>query len=80
VAVQEKLADASAREAEDRQLHFRIGVHVGDVVVRGRDLLGDGAVCRSEGRYRRDEGARSSARPFGSQRSGAYGHRKATEG
>jgi len=42
VAVQEKLAEASAGIAEDRRLQFRIGVHVGDVVVRGGDLLGDG--------------------------------------
>ena len=42
VAVQEKLAEASAGEPEDRRLQFRIGVHVGDVVVRAGDLLGDG--------------------------------------
>src|SRR5215217_3901874 len=42
VAVQEKLAEASAGEPEERRLQFRIGVHVGDVVVRGGDLLGDG--------------------------------------
>ena len=40
VAVQEKLADDGV--TEDRRLQFRIGVHVGDVVVRGGDLLGDG--------------------------------------
>src|SRR6187431_551176 len=39
VAVQDKLAEAAS---EDRRLRFRIGVHVGDVVVRGGDLLGDG--------------------------------------
>jgi TolB-like protein len=42
VAVQEKLGDTSAGVPEDRRLLFRIGLHVGDVVVRGRDLLGDG--------------------------------------
>src|SRR5215212_3252953 len=42
VAVQEKLAERSAGEPEERRLQFRIGVHVGDVVVRGGDLLGDG--------------------------------------
>src|SRR5829696_5843724 len=51
VAVQEKLAEASAGEPEDRRLQFRIGVHVGDVVVRGGDLLGDGVniAARLEG-------------------------------
>jgi adenylate cyclase len=42
VAVQEKLAESDAGVSEDRRLQFRIGVHVGDVVVRGSDLLGDG--------------------------------------
>ena len=51
VAVQEKLAEASAGEPEDRRLQFRIGIHVGDVVVRGGDLLGDGVnvAARLEG-------------------------------
>ena len=40
VAVQEKLAEGRTGEPEDRRLQFRIGVHVGDVVVRGEDLLG----------------------------------------
>ena len=41
VAVQEKLAAGNVEDPEDR-LQFRIGVHVGDVAVRGGDLLGDG--------------------------------------
>jgi adenylate cyclase len=51
VAVQEKLAEASAGEPEDRRLQFRVGVHVGDVVVRGGDLLGEGVnvAARLEG-------------------------------
>src|SRR4051812_7133237 len=42
VAVQDKLSKAGVGVLEDRRLQFRIGVHVGDVVVRGADLLGDG--------------------------------------
>jgi len=42
VAVQERLGDANRGLPEDRRLRFRIGVHVGDAVLRGDDLLGDG--------------------------------------
>src|SRR5829696_8353039 len=51
VAVQDRVSKASAGEPEHRRLQFRIGVHVGDVVVRGNDLLGDGVniAARLEG-------------------------------
>ena len=51
VAIQEKLARANVGEPEDRRLQFRIGVHVGDVMVRGGDLLGGGVnvAARLEG-------------------------------
>src|SRR5215212_9938800 len=39
VAVQEKLGQANAGVTEDKALRFRIGIHVGDVMVRGGDLL-----------------------------------------
>ena len=42
VAVQQKLGDANARLPDERRLQVRIGIHVGDVMVKGRDLLGDG--------------------------------------
>ena len=40
--VQGRLTEANGSLPEDRRLQFRIGVHVGDVVVRGGDLFGDG--------------------------------------
>jgi class 3 adenylate cyclase len=40
--VQERLRTANAALPEDRQVRFRIGVHVGDVMVKGGDLFGDG--------------------------------------
>ena len=42
VAVQERLGEANAGVDDHGMLRFRIGVHVGDVMVQGRDLLGDG--------------------------------------
>ena len=42
VQVQEALASADQDKPEERRLQFRIGVHVGDVMVRDGDLLGDG--------------------------------------
>src|SRR5262249_29100763 len=35
-------ADANASVAPDRRISFRIGIHVGDVMVRAGDLFGDG--------------------------------------
>jgi adenylate cyclase len=41
VRVQERLEQRNADLPAERRLNFRIGVHVGDAVVRGSDLLGD---------------------------------------
>jgi adenylate cyclase len=65
VAVQNSLAVTNQDAPEERRLQFRIGVHVGDVMVQGGDLLGDGvniaarlqsmaepgAICISEAVY-----------------------------
>jgi len=42
VAVQTAIAKVNASEPGDELMRFRIGVHVGDVVVDGTNLLGDG--------------------------------------
>lgn len=39
---QEALSSANDKLLETHRLHFRIGVHVGDVMVKGGDLFGDG--------------------------------------
>ncbi len=49
--MQEALTSENATEPDAQQMHFRIGVHVGDVIVRGDNLLGDGVniAARLEG-------------------------------
>jgi len=42
VSVQLRLGEATAGLSEDGALRFRMGVHLGDVLVRGGDLLGEG--------------------------------------
>jgi adenylate cyclase len=42
IAVQERLAEANGSLPENSRLQFRIGIHVGDVMVRAGDLFGDG--------------------------------------
>jgi adenylate cyclase len=42
VEAQKTLAEANSGIAADRRISFRIGIHVGDVMVRGGDLFGDG--------------------------------------
>jgi len=42
VNVQNALALSSENTPEGRRVRFRIGVHVGDVIVRSGDILGDG--------------------------------------
>jgi adenylate cyclase len=41
VAVQEALAKENAGMAESEAMRFRIGIHVGDVIVEGTNLFGD---------------------------------------
>jgi adenylate cyclase len=42
VEAQAALAEANANLLADRHINFRIGIHVGDVMVRAGDLFGDG--------------------------------------
>jgi TolB-like protein/Tfp pilus assembly protein PilF len=42
VAVQKRVAERQADVSPERRIVFRIGVNLGDVVVEGEDLLGDG--------------------------------------
>jgi adenylate cyclase len=42
VATQEVLADENANQPDTSRMRFRIGVHIGDAVLQGDNLLGDG--------------------------------------
>ena len=42
VEAQTALAEANSGVAPDKRINFRIGVHIGDVMVRAGDLFGDG--------------------------------------
>ncbi len=42
VEVQQELGKRNADLPEDRRMHFRIGINLGDVMVQGDNLLGDG--------------------------------------
>lgn len=51
VEIQRALAEANSSLPEDRQLRFRIGINVGDVMVKDGDIFGDGVniAARLEG-------------------------------
>jgi len=51
VAIQAGMAERNAHVPEEQQINFRIGVHLGDVIVEGDDLYGDGVniAARLEG-------------------------------
>ena len=51
ISCQEEVASRNAELADDRKLVFRIGINVGDVMVRDDDLFGDGVnvAARLEG-------------------------------
>src|SRR5262249_50045839 len=42
IEVQAAMADRTAGIAEDRRIAFRIGINIGDIIVEGDDIFGDG--------------------------------------
>ena len=51
VEIQRELGEANKTLADDKQMHFRIGINVGDVMVKDGDIFGDGVniAARLEG-------------------------------
>ncbi|HEY1430058.1 MAG TPA: adenylate/guanylate cyclase domain-containing protein, partial [Stellaceae bacterium] len=70
LALQNLATDRNATVAADRRMDWRIGVHLGDVLIEGEDILGNGVniaarlegiaepggVCISEDAYRQVRG------------------------
>ena len=51
VEVQQAMAGSEADIPEERRIHYRIGINLGDIVIDGDDILGDGVnvAARLEG-------------------------------
>jgi putative ABC transport system substrate-binding protein len=70
IAVQKLMAERNADVPEDRRMLFRVGINLGDVLIEGDDILGDGVnvaarlegiaepggICISEDAYRQVQG------------------------
>ncbi len=42
VAIQREMAEREADVAEDRRIQYRVGINLGDIVIDGEDIFGDG--------------------------------------
>ncbi len=51
VDVQQALAERNAKVPEDRRITYRMGINIGDIIVEGEDIYGDGVnvAARLEG-------------------------------
>jgi hypothetical protein len=63
IEFQQAVADTNQERPETERIVFRLGLHLGDVIVDGDDLYGDGPSERSEGSERRATG-RSQRQPY----------------
>ncbi len=46
-AVQREMADREAEIAADRRIAYRVGINVGDIIIDGDDIFGDGVIVAS---------------------------------
>ena len=51
VDVQQAMVERNAKVPEDRQINYRVGINIGDIIVEGDDIYGDGVnvAARLEG-------------------------------
>ena len=42
IEIQQGMAESNEKIAEDQRIIFRIGINLGDVIIEGEDILGDG--------------------------------------
>jgi adenylate cyclase len=51
VAVQQQMAERNSAEAQEKRIEFRVGINVGDIIIDGDDIYGDGVniAARLEG-------------------------------
>ena len=53
VDVQQAMVERNAKVPEDRQINYRVGINIGDIIVEGDDIYGDGVnvAARLEDRH-----------------------------
>ena len=70
VEVQRRMAEQNATVPQDQRIEFRIGIHIGDIIIDDNDIFGDGvniaarleglaepgAICMSDDTYRQVRG------------------------
>src|SRR5438093_1866011 len=70
VEIQHGMIERNAPEPQDKRIEFRIGIHVGDIIIEDRDMFGDGVniaarlegiaqpggICLSDDAYRQVRG------------------------
>ena len=51
IAIQRAMGEINAGHAEDQRISFRIGINLGDIIIEGEDIYGDGVniAARLEG-------------------------------
>ena len=45
-AIQRLMAERNGETPESKRIVYRVGVHLGDVLIEGEDILGEGSISR----------------------------------